>query len=308
MNKTLKYGWVEPVRNTEENKDGEKVPLMKTGQGYKKEEVFDCLPRHPRYRYEDLILPDDILHELDVLQNMIQFHSVVYREWGMENIDPYGGQIAFNLFGPPGTGKTMIVEALCNRWNKELIDVNLSDLESKYVGETGKNIVKAFDAAKQNDAVLFFDEADAVLGRRLTNVTQSSDNAVNAARGVMLKQLEQHSGIVAFATNCAKNYDSAFVRRILKHIHIPLPDSSSREKLWRSKIPVKVPGYEDMDFVELARQSEGLSGGEILVAAKNALFDAVGAKERRLTFPLLLKAVANVNEAKKEIGSLPCLM
>ena len=231
MNKTLKYGWVEPVRNTEENKDGEKVPLMKTGQGYKKEEVFDCLPRHPRYRYEDLILPDDILHELDVLQNMIQFHSVVYREWGMENIDPYGGQIAFNLFGPPGTGKTMIVEALCNRWNKELIDVNLSDLESKYVGETGKNIVKAFDAAKQNDAVLFFDEADAVLGRRLTNATQSSDNAVNAARGVMLKQLEQHSGIVAFATNCAKK-----LRFVKTHLNL---DSLERQNFRERAVSVR---------------------------------------------------------------------
>ena len=181
------------------------------------------------------LLSKSVFRDLDILQSMIYNHDRVYREWGMNQIDRYGDQIAFNLYGPSGTGKTMIVEALCDRWNTSLIDVNLAQLESKYVGETGKNIEAAFQAAKNQKALLFFDEADAVLGRRLSEVTQSADSSINTARAVMLKQLEQHSGIVAFATNFAHNYDTAFVRRIIKHVHVPLPDEDLRLKLWQQK-------------------------------------------------------------------------
>lgn len=268
----------------------------------KENESFFCEPRTPRYKYEDLILPSSVLHELDTLQSMIQNHDLVYKTWGMIKNDPYGDQTAFNLYGPPGTGKTMIVEALCNRWGKKLIDINLSQLESKYVGETGKNIVKAFTAAKETDAVLFFDEADTVLGKRLSNVTQSADSSVNTARGVMLKQLEQHKGIVAFATNFAQNYDPAFVRRILKHIHIPLPDPENRMKLWQSKIPSLAPGKQNIDFAELSRESEGLSGGDILVAVKNALFDAARSDERILSQGVFLRAVISVKKSKESVG------
>ena len=177
--------------------------------------VASFVPRLPRYRFEDLILPKKILDELEVLDSMIRNQSVVYDGWGMGKIDPYGGQKSFNVFGPPGTGKTMIVEALANRWGKSLIDVDMSQMESKYVGETGKNIAAAFKAAREADAVLLFDEADAVLGKRLSDVRQSADQSVNTSRSVMLKQLEAHDGIVAFATNFPANYDAAFVRRIL---------------------------------------------------------------------------------------------
>lgn len=269
----------------------------------KGESVFFCEARTPRYRYSDLILPENVLHDLDVLQSMIKNHTIVYHDWGMDKIDPYGEQTAFSLYGPPGTGKTMIVEALCNRWKKKLIDINLSQLESKYVGETGKNIVKAFEAAKENDAVLFFDEADTVLGKRLSNVTQSADSSVNTARGVMLKQLEQHKGIVAFATNFASNCDPAFIRRILKHIHVPLPDYDNRIKLWQSKIPVRFPRKELIRFDELARQSEGLSGGDILVAVKNALFDAACTAEESSPEKFFVRAIAAVKTAKENIGT-----
>ena len=261
-------------------------------------------PRAPRYKFEDLVLPDKVFKELDGLDSMVHNHELVYRDWGMNEIDPYGYQIAFNLYGPPGTGKTMIVEALCNRWGILLIDVNLSQLESKYVGDTGKNIAAAFAAAKKNNAMLFFDEADTVLGRRLSEVTQSADSSVNTARGVMLKQLEQHSGLVAFASNFAHNYDTAFVRRILKHIHVPLPDETSRLKLWEKKTPPRVPGRDAIDFSILAKESEGFSGGDILVAVKNALFDAANMQPAPiLTNELIQNAIRNVRDAKENIGT-----
>ena len=280
---------------------GNLVPDRKENKTSSSSSFFEV--RKPRYFYKDLILQKDILHELSVLQSMIENHDLVYQEWGLDRIDPYGDQTAFNLYGPPGTGKTMIVEALCNHLNKPLIDVNLSQLESKYVGETGKNIVNAFEAAKKNKAVLFFDEADAVLGKRLSNVTQSADSSVNTARGVMLKQLEQHSRIVAFATNFEHNYDPAFVRRILKHIHIPLPDLDCRLKLWQSKLPSNVPGRNEIDFNILAQKSDQLSGGDILVVVKNALFDAASSIVQKITMDILLSAVISVQEAKKKIGT-----
>lgn len=258
--------------------------------------------RKPRYNYDDLILPENVLHELDILQSMIVNHNLIYHVWGMDKIDPYGDQLAFNLYGPPGTGKTMIVEALCNRWNKQLIDISLSQLESKYVGETGKNIVQAFQQAREYNAVLFFDEADTVLGKRLSNVTQSADSSVNTARGVMLKQLEQHTGIVAFATNFACNYDPAFVRRILKHIYIPLPDFEARKKLWQRKIPNNTPGYKQLNFEVLSEKSEGMSGGDILVSVKNALFDAACSTEQTVSNGIILNAVNSVKTSKEKIG------
>lgn len=258
--------------------------------------------RKPRYNYDDLILPNNVLHDLNILQSMIDNHNLIYNVWGLNKIDPYGNQMAFNLYGPPGTGKTMIVEALCNQWGKQLIDINLSQLESKYVGETGKNIVLAFQKARESDAVLFFDEADTVLGKRLENITQSADSSVNTARGVMLKQLEQHTGIVAFASNFSCNYDPAFVRRILKHIYIPLPDFNARKTLWKKKIPSGVPGYGQLNFDELSEKSEGLSGGEILVSVKNSLFDAASSSERKISNLLIESAIISVKKAKENIG------
>ena len=262
--------------------------------------IFDV--RKGRYNFTDLVLSDEVLADLEVLQSMIRNHSLVYETWGMSKIDPYGNQIAFNLYGPPGTGKTMIVEALCNMWNKQLIDINLSQLESKYVGDTGKNIVKAFKKARETGALLFFDEADTVLGRRLAEVTQSADSSVNTARGVMLKQLEQHNGIIAFATNFPKNYDNAFLRRILKHVHIPLPDKELRKTLWEKKIPKNAPGRYELDFTILSDTSEGLSGGEILNSVKNALFKAASMSPPKLTMDMLLESVKQMKEAKKNIG------
>ncbi len=268
----------------------------------KKKGTITFEPRLPRYRFEDLILPRKVFEDLAVLESMIKNHAIVYETWGMNRIDPYGRQIAFNLFGPSGTGKTMIVEALANKWGKLLIDVNMAQLESKYVGETGKNIEAAFAAARDQNVLLLFDEADAVLGRRLSDVRQSADSSVNTARSVMLKQLEQHSGIVAFATNFAHNYDTAFTRRILKHICVPLPDADSRKKLFMQKIPRGTPGYGELEWDKFVESSELFAGGDILATVKNALFDAVRKPEQVLTTEIVLSAIHDWRTAKDSIG------
>lgn len=238
-----------------------------------KEKPVVFTARTPLYALKNLVLDDATALRLESLKNRFRTHDLVYGEWGLGEIDPSGKHIAFNLYGPPGTGKTMCVEALAREWGKQLIDVSYAEIESKYVGETGKNIVAAFKAAKEQEAVLFFDEADSILGQRMTSVTQAADQAVNVARAVMLKQLDAFDGIVAFATNLARNFDNAFVRRIPIHIEIPLPDEAGRKRILETIVPDKVPFKTKIDFAALAAQTPGLSGGDLKDAVVNAVSD-----------------------------------
>jgi hypothetical protein len=184
--------------------------------------------REPRRCLSDLVLPQSVLAALDVLKSRLRNHDLIYRQWDFQSVDPGGMSAAINFYGPPGTGKTMCAEALAHELGKPIIEVSYAEIESKYVGDTPKNIVAAFDCARRTDALLFFDEADSILGRRLTSVTQSADHGVNVSRAVMLKQLDAFAGVVVFATNLARNIDGAFVRRILQHVEVPLPDEACR--------------------------------------------------------------------------------
>jgi SpoVK/Ycf46/Vps4 family AAA+-type ATPase len=239
----------------------------------RKENPVVFTAREPLHALKNLVLDAATAVRLESLKSRFRFHNLVYDEWGLGEIDPSGKHIAFNLYGPPGTGKTMCIEALAREWGKKLIDVSYAEIESKYVGETGKNIVAAFQAAKEQDAVLFFDEADSILGQRMTSVTQAADQAVNVARAVMLKQLDAFDGIVAFATNLARNFDNAFIRRIPVHIEIPLPDEAGRRRILETIVPDKVPFKAKIDFGSLAKQTPGLSGGELKNAVVNAVSD-----------------------------------
>lgn len=144
-------------------------------------------------------------------------------DWGFAAVDPAGKGVVLNFFGPPGTGKTLTAEALAGSLSKPLMFMSIADLESKFMGDTSKNIAQVFKTATAEGAVLFFDEADTLLGKRLSSVTQGIDNEVNAMRSTLLIELEKHEGVVIFATNFAKNYDSAFVSRISQHIQFALP-------------------------------------------------------------------------------------
>jgi SpoVK/Ycf46/Vps4 family AAA+-type ATPase len=265
--------------------------------------------RKPKFRMEEVILPASVRQEITTLKSRITNHDLIYRQWGFEAIDHKGINMAVNLYGPPGTGKTMCAEALAADFGKPILEVNYAEIESKYVGDTPKNIVAAFRAAKQDSAVLFFDEADSILGRRLTNVTQSADHGVNASRSVMLKQLDEFDGIVVFATNLARNYDGAFVRRILMHVYVAPPDESCRLLLWRRMISPKVPGVEAVDFATLAKESDGLTGGLIKNATLLALSELAEqpCSERRLSTDHVRRAIGMVRRSHEEVGSLPVL-
>ena len=191
---------------------------------------------------------------------------------------------------------------------KGIIRANYAEIESKYVGETAKNIKAAFQKARESEALLFFDEADSILGRRLSNVRQSTDHAVNVSRSVMLLELDRFSGVTVFATNLASNYDTAFVRRILGHIEMPLPNTEQRDQLWRYHLPERMPvRLSDADWQELVVQSEGLSGGDILNIVVNAASSALqreGASLPILWRMIFIQRLLPRNKRKNEIGAL----
>ena len=169
----------------------------------------------------------------------------------------------------------MTAEAIAKYLNKKVFSVNYSQLESKYVGETPKNIKKVFSKAKEEDAIIIFDEADSFLGKRLTNITQSADYGVNITRSVMLMELENFDGVVIFTTNLLDNYDDAFKRRILANVEFDLPDEIGRLKIWDTHIPKEFPLNKDITLSLLASRYEKISGADIkdivLFAGVNAI-------------------------------------
>jgi SpoVK/Ycf46/Vps4 family AAA+-type ATPase len=270
-----------------------------------KEKSISFIPRQPLYTFDQIILPEPVRLQLRVLRSRIINHKLLYDDWELGKIDPQGRHVAFNLYGVPGTGKTMCVEALASELDKMVIDISYAEIESKYVGDTGKNITAAFNAASESNALLFFDEADSILGRRMTNVTQAADHGVNVARAVMLKQLDSFDGIVAFATNLSKNFDNAFVRRIAQHIEIPLPDEEGRRMLWEKMVSLKVPGRENLDWNRLVCESGGFSGGDIKNVVVNGLANTASLEEsqRTATTEIFITEIGHILNTKQNVGT-----
>lgn len=259
----------------------------------------------PKRRLGDLVVSEKIKMKLSSLLTKVKYHDVLYENFGLKDVDSTGGRTAINLYGPPGTGKSFTAEAIANELNRNIIRVNYAEIESKFVGETPKNIKAVFQKAKETNAVLFFDEADSILGKRLSNITQSTDHAVNVSRSVMLLELDNFSGITIFATNFASNYDSAFVRRILGHIEMPLPDKGCREILFKKLIPKKLPvELSKSDWECIIIETEGLSGGDIINIIVNASSMALEREGLICKVRLndFITATHSSKKAKEEIG------
>jgi SpoVK/Ycf46/Vps4 family AAA+-type ATPase len=262
------------------------------------------VPEVPQRTLGELVVPDAVRARIETALSRIRFHEVLYHEWNLKKVDPHGSRVAINLYGPPGTGKSLCAEAIAHHLGQLLIRVNYAEIESKYVGETPKNITAAFRKAREAQAILFFDEADSILGRRLTHVTQSADHGVNISRSVMLLQLDHFDGVVLFATNLARNYDGAFVRRILAHIEFELPDEACRLRLWQLLLPAEMPVAADVGPEWLARQSAGLAGGDILNVVITAASRAVqqAGEARRVCQSDVVEEIGRLRAAKQAIG------
>lgn len=256
----------------------------------------------PMKKLDDLVLPEETRIQISSLLQKVKLHETLYTTFGLNKVDKSGGRLAINLYGPPGTGKSACAEAIANELECKFIRVNYAEIESKFVGETPKNIKEVFRYAKENNAILFFDEADSILGKRLSSVSQSTDHAVNVSRSVMLLELDAFQGVTLFATNLMSNYDSAFVRRIIGHIEMQLPTKEGRIDLYYKLIPKEYPiTFTKEDYKEVADKSHGLSGAEILNVIINA---ATYALERegitcKVTLADFTHAIGAVKKAKE---------
>jgi SpoVK/Ycf46/Vps4 family AAA+-type ATPase len=267
--------------------------------------IIDFFPylRKPKYALKDIALPESTFLQINYILDELKYQDLIYTEWGLAEKHKLDKALSVNFAGLPGTGKTITAEALAHALNLRIMDVPYQLLESKFVGETPKNIAAAFEFASKYQAVLFFDEADSFLGKRLESVTQSTDTAVNLTRSVMLKQLSEYEGIVVFATNLIRNYDPAFISRIRWKIQFDLPDEDARAKVWEIQFPSKLPVCESVNFLELAKAFDCVSGRDI----KNAVFQAVVAAARedkpnnskRVTYAHLADAMTQIMEANK---------
>lgn len=211
---------------------------------------------------DEVALSDADKEQIDVILSAIQNHNILIEKWGLTGHGLDNRAVILNFYGLPGTGKSMTARAVANHLGRKVLQVNYSELESKYVGETPKNIKRVFKEAKENNAVIIFDEADSFLSKRLTNITQAADYGVNITRSVMLMELEQFDGVVIFTTNLISNYDRAFKRRILASVKFDLPDVDAREKIWRIHIGEKMP-LKDVSAVQLAEKFENITGADI---------------------------------------------
>lgn len=251
----------------------------------------------PRYTLTDLVLAQHTLNELNRAISLREHQQSVFNDWGFKQTHKYDNKMIINLYGEPGTGKTMAAHAIAERLKRPLLLVNYGDIESKYVGETPKNIQAAFEFAKANNAILFFDEADAILSRRVTNMTSATDTSVNQTRSVMLTLLNDYNDTVLFATNFISNYDPAFMRRILMHIEFQLPDEMTRKTLFKQYIPQELPHSIDIDLI--AQQSEQLSGSDIANSVLLAAFSAKTEQQDSVSHQNLLDKVQAIQKSKE---------
>jgi len=246
------------------------------------------VPKVPKYNLDQVILNEDLEKEIKKSLIILEKRELIYNKWGFAEIEPSPKAI-LNFYGPSGTGKTMTAHAIANFLNIKIMALNYADIESKFVGDAPKNLVRAFEIAGNENALLFFDEADSFLGKRITNISSSSDQAVNSLRSQLLILLEDFEGVVIFATNLVSNYDKAFESRIFKHLKFDLPDKEGRKKIISKSIPNRVPfdgnvSLTDDQLDTLSDISDGLSGRHIKNAILNALTNAALSGNEFLTY------------------------
>jgi SpoVK/Ycf46/Vps4 family AAA+-type ATPase len=227
-------------------------------------------PVLPRRTLDDVILPAATRRALEQALVQVTNHRLIFDDWGLGERHSTGFALAFNFAGPPGTGKTICAEAIAHALGRRLLVVRYAEVESMWMGETPKNVAAIFRIAREENAVLFFDEADAIASRRSVSPDQGAQREANAVVNVLLHELEVFSGVVIFATNLAANFDPAFERRIRTHVLFEMPGPAERQQIWRVQLhPTRTPIAADVDFESLAARYDA-SGGDI----RNAVFKA----------------------------------
>ena len=224
----------------------------------------------PTYKWKDIVLPADRLEQMREICNHVKYRERVYGEWGFGSKLSLGKGLSVLFAGPSGTGKTMAAEIIADELGLELYKIDLSTVVSKYIGETEKNLSQIFTEAETSNAILFFDEADALFGKR-SEVKDSHDRYANIEVGYLLQRMEEYEGVVILATNFRKNMDEAFVRRLHFTIEFPFPNEADRRRIWEGIWPGDMPRDPALEFNFMAERFE-VSGGNIRNIALAAAF------------------------------------
>ncbi len=227
---------------------------------------------HPGYGWEDIVLPEDVHRQLREIADQVAARAHVYERWGFGSRLARGRGISALFSGPSGTGKTMAAEIIARHLQLDLYRIDLAGVVSKYIGETEKNLRAVFDAAEQSGAILFFDEADALFGKR-SEVKDSHDRYANIEVNYLLQRMEDYRGLAILCTNRRAALDRAFLRRLRFVVEFPFPDWAHRRAIWQKVFPREAP-LGALDFEALSRLE--VSGGNIRNIALNAAFLAAG--------------------------------
>jgi DNA polymerase III delta prime subunit len=238
--------------------------------------------------WEDIVLPDQELVLLQQIAGQVKHRTKVYADWGFVRKMNRGLGITALFAGESGTGKTLAAEVLANELRLNLYRIDLSAVVSKYIGETEKNLRRVFDAAEDGGAILFFDEADALFGKR-SEVKDSHDRYANIEVNYLLQRMEAYRGLAILATNMRSALDTAFTRRLRFIVTFPFPSTGDRARMWQRAFPTQTP-VDDLDYARLARVN--LTGGSIHNAAINAAFLAAET-DRPVNMGAVLKAIRN---------------
>ena len=258
----------------------------------------------PRFTFDQLVLADDVEERLLEAISVLENREKLFEEWNLKAIMSLS--VLLNLYGDTGTGKSMTAEALATRLKKKIIRTTYADIESKYHGEGPKRLKAIFLAAKLQDAVLFIDEADSMLSARLTDVSDGSAQAINSMRSQLLISLENHEGIVIFATNLIKNYDKAFLSRLIC-VEISRPTREARREIWRNHLlpkgndekTLRIPLTDDIDLEQLSEFD--FCGRDIRNAVKQACISTVLKKKERVDQEALLQASERILKELKDV-------
>ena len=254
----------------------------------------------PRHDLDKMILHPEVKTDIHAGLRALEIRADLDRIWNLSSIQPQQGRCILNFYGPPGTGKTRAALGIALRLGKPLYQVDYSAVISKYLGDTAKHIKAAFAAARDQDAVLFFDEADSLLSKRVST-GESCSTSINQNRNCLMQELDRFDGVVIVTTNLFENYDPALLRRIQRHIKFRNPDASMRRELFALHLPN--PDRVQADYAVLSELSKGLSGGDILNMCVNAIHagstDADPAKWL-VTQGMLEREIAEAKKAKAE--------
>ena len=224
--------------------------------------------------WDDLILPPKTLEEINEIKDWVEYNSTLMNDWGMSKKLKQGYRALF--YGASGTGKTMTATLLGKQTGLEVFRIDLSMVVSKYIGETEKNLSSLFAKAENKNWILFFDEADALFGKR-TNVRDAHDKYANQEVSYLLQRIENHPGLIILASNFKGNMDAAFTRRFQSFILFSIPNAQDRFKIWKRAFPEKIELDKNIDLMEVAERFE-LSGSSIMNVVQYACLKALARK------------------------------